>query len=244
MMARASQPIHKPIRIRATRGWPLEHGDETPLLTFSASELSELGRLAQIIDYRTSGSQIFSQGDDATFVYLLVDGVVRTHHTLQGGDRQVLAFHWPGDLFGLAEAGKYVSSAEAVSSSTVYRFPFRKLEQFLLKNPNVQDRFLVKAMHDLRKAQRQLIIMGRFDVPRRLAAFMLDCSGHEHYFDPDQDILTLPMSRYDIADYLGTSAETVTRALARLQTEGMLDRISARTLKLDRNRLRAFIGLN
>ena len=99
-------------------------------------------------------------------------------------------------------------------------------------------------MHDLRKSQRQLIIMGRFDVPRRLAAFMLDCSGHEHYFDPDQDILTLPMSRYDIADYLGTSAETVTRALARLQTEGMLDRISARTLKLDRNRLRAFIGLN
>ena len=95
-----------------------------------------------------------------------------------------------------------------IASSRVYRFPVRKLERFLLKNPNFQDAFLVKAVYDLRNTQRQLIVMGRFKIQQRLAVFLVDCSAHEHYFDQSKQILTLPMSRYDIADYLGTSGGT------------------------------------
>ena len=93
------------------------------------------------------------------------DGVVRVYHTLRNGERQILAFHWPGDLFGLAEHGKYVNSADTIAPSRVYRFPVSKLERFLLKNSNIQDAFLVKAVHDLRNTQRQLIVMGRFNTP-------------------------------------------------------------------------------
>lgn len=243
-MPRSASPAHSDIRIRAARGWPDEHAETAPHLPLAAAERAELARLAQIVDFRSPGSQIFRQGDDAAFIHLLVEGVVRTYRALHNGERQILAFHWPGDLFGLAEHGKYVSSAETIAASRVYRFPVAKLENFLLKNPAIQDGMRVKAMHDLRNAQRQLIVMGRFDIPRRIAAFLLDCTVHAPYFDPRTQILTLPMTRYDMADYLGTSAETVTRGLGRLEGEGLLSRVTARALRLRPDRLKAFVDLD
>ena len=230
------------IRIRATHGWTHRHGHEAPHIGLSAPERAELGRLAQIIDFRTAGSLIFSQGDEAGFVYLLAAGLVRICHSLRNGERQIVAFHWPGDLFGLAEQARYVNSAETIIPTRVYRFQAAKLENFLLKNPKIQDRFLIKATHDLRQAQRQIIVMGRFDIPRRLAIFLIDCSVHEFYFDQDTHVLTVPMSRYDIADYLGTSAETVTRAFTRLERDGLLRRVTARTVELKPELLKAFIN--
>lgn len=239
-MRRMTTGGHPDLRIRAVRGWSREHGREAPHLTLSGAEKTELGRLAQIIEYKTIGSLIFSQGDEAAYLYLLASGVVRTHHVLNNGERQVLAFHWPGDLFGLAENGKYLSFAEAIAPSKVYRFPNRKLEKFLLKNPHIQDCVFVKAVYDLRNTQRQVIVMGRFDIPRRLAAFLLDCSAHERYFDHHAGILTLPMNRDDIADYLGTSAETVIRAFSRLERESVVRRIKARKIELKLDTLKAF----
>jgi CRP-like cAMP-binding protein len=243
-MPRSSNPSHADIRIRAVRGWPGEHGEESPHLVLTASEKAELGRVGQIIDFQSAGSEIFSQGDEADFIYLHTDGVVRVYHTLSSGERQILAFHWPGDIFGLAEHGKYVNSAETITSSRVYRFPVRKLERFLLKNPKIQDAFLVKAVYDLRNMQRQLVVMGRFNTLRRVAVFLVDCSAHQHYFDHSKQILTLPMSRYDIADYLGTSAETVTRALARLEGDGIIHRVTSRKLKLKLSQLKSFIDID
>ena len=234
---------HPDIRIRAVSAWTPERGKESLYLTLSATEKAELARLAEIIEFRTAGSQILSQGQSASFLYLLADGVVESSHTLKGGDRQVLAFYWPGDLFGLAEKGIYVNSAEALTPCKVSRFPIRNLEQFLLENPNVQHSFFIKAVHDLRSAQRQLIVMGRFDIAKRLASFLVDCSGHEHYFDPAAQVLTIPMTRYDIADYLGTSAESVTRAFSLLGSKGMLHRLTARTLKLRTAELRTFVDI-
>lgn len=242
-MRRVSSQGQPEIRIRAIRGWPPKHGDEAPHLELSASQKADLARLAEVIEYKTAGSKIFSQGDEAAFTYLLVDGLTRICHTLHNGDRQILAFHWPGDVFGLAEHGKYLNSAETITGATVNRFPVRKLEAFLLQNPLIQEGFLVKAMHDLRRSQRQLLVMGRYDIPHRLAAFMLDCSAHDRYFDRTSNVLTLPMSRYDIADYLGTSAETVTRALGRLEREGVLRRLTARTLELKLADLAATVAL-
>lgn len=231
------------IHINAVRSWPRGQGDDVYRLNLTAGDRAELGRLAQVIEFKTAGSLIFAQGEDAGFLYLLADGLVRTCHTLHNGERQVLAFHWPGDLFGLAEKAKYTTAAETIISSKVYRFPIQTLEQFISSRPTILDGLLVKAVHDLRASQRQIIVMGRYDIPERVAAFLLDCSAHEAYFDAAQNVLDLPMSRYDIADYLGTSAETVTRAMARLERDGMLRRLAPRKLELRLDRLRQRIGL-
>jgi CRP-like cAMP-binding protein len=234
---------HADIRLRAVRGSKRNDESGTPHFPLTAADKADLSRLAQVIEYKTAGSTIFMQGDAAIYSYLLADGLVRVSHTLANGERQVVAFHWPGDLFGLASDGRFINSAETIEAARVYRFPVHKLEDFLLKNPRIQDGFLVKATHDLRATQRQLVVLGRFDIPRRLAVFLLECATHEHYFESSGKILTLPMSRSDIADYLGTSAETVTRALAKLEAEGLLLRTTPRALELRPDKLRTFAGL-
>lgn len=235
---------HQDIRIRAVKAWESDHGKEAPYLSLSTTEKTDLGRIAELIEYKTAGSQVFSQGQSAGFLYLLADGIVQASRTLNQGERQILAFFWPGDLFGLAENGAYVNSAQAVTPCTVYRFPVRRLEKFLLENPNIQQGFFIKAIHDLRSAERRLIALGRFNVPRRLALFLLDCSGHEPYFDSMSNILTLPMTRYDIADYLGASAESVTRAFAQLEHSNLLRRLTARNLELRTAELKAFVDFD
>jgi hypothetical protein len=95
-MKRTRVRTHADIRIRAARSWSREHGEEPPHVALSDAEKAELARLAQIIEYKTAGSQILAQGEEAGFIYLLADGVVRTHHSLRNGERQILAFHWPG----------------------------------------------------------------------------------------------------------------------------------------------------
>ncbi|CAM5776403.1 hypothetical protein LMIY3S_05510 [Labrys miyagiensis] len=232
--------INPDFRIRAADAWSQERGREAPHIPFSASDKTELRRLADVIEYRTARSLILSQGQPATFLYLVVSGLVAASRTLNSGERQIIAFYWPGDLFGLAEDGVYVNGCEALTPCTVYRFPLRKLESFLLENPTAQQGFLVKAIHDLRSTQRQLLVMGRFNIAQRLAIFLLDCSGHELYFDAAGQVLTLPMTRYDIADYLGTSAESVTRAFGQLEDKGLLRRLSATNVSLSVASLRAF----
>ncbi len=84
---RAPGRSHAEIRIHAARGWTRQPGKEVPHIPLSASEKAELGRLAQIIDFRTAGTQIFAQGDEAAFVYLLTEGLIRLCHTLPNGER-------------------------------------------------------------------------------------------------------------------------------------------------------------
>lgn len=232
------------IRLRAASGWASASDDGARYFPLSAADRAELGRIAQIVEYRTPGSQIFRQGHEAAFLYILADGLVRVHTGLGNGDRQIVAFHWPGDLFGLAEGGLYINSAETLTPCVLHRFPVQRLERFLLDNPRIQHGFLVKAIHDLRAAQRQLVVMGRLTVTQRLAAFLLDCAEHPNFFDPAARLLTLPVTRYDIADYLGTSAESITRSFGQLEGKGMARRLSARTIELHPDSLRRFAVLD
>ena len=231
------------IRIRAVPPWQPVQGEEGPFLPLSVDERAELRRIGQAISFKTTGSQIFARGEKASYLYLLTDGVAEAYFVLPNGERQIVAFYWPGDVLGLAEEGVYVNTVSTLSACTFYRFLTDQLDQFLLSHPAIQHQFFVKAVHDLRNAQRQLIMMGRLNGLRRLAAFIVDCSAHEDYFDSKHKILTLPMTRYDIADYIGTSSEVVTRGLGRLEAMGVIHRLSPRTLELKTAELRAIVNL-
>jgi len=101
----------------------------------SPAEQTELAKIATVLEYQTGGMAIFSEGEDAHFLYLIDDGVVRISWHLPDGSRQVLGFMWPGDLFGLAEEGRYVNTAESLTSATIFRFPLERLRRLLLQEP-------------------------------------------------------------------------------------------------------------
>ena len=139
---------------------------------------------------------------------------------------------WPGDLLGLVETGRYINSAETITPATFFRFTLDQLQSLLLSEPLLQLHLLIKAAHELRNAQRQVIVLGQMSNIRRLASFLLDCRQHLELFDSKTQMLRLPMSRFDIADYLGTSPESLARTFARLEREGFVQRASPRSVRL------------
>jgi CRP-like cAMP-binding protein len=100
-----------------------------------------------------------------------------------------------------------------------------------------------KVAHELLcNAQRQIIVLGQFNNVKRLASFLLDCRQHLDLFESQTRRLLLPMSRFDIADYLGTLPESIARAFATLERGGFLRRTSPRSVVLaDPDRLPRFV---
>jgi CRP-like cAMP-binding protein len=157
--------------------------------------------------------------------------MVRISRRAASGRQQVISFMLPGDIFGqIPEAGLYVNSATAMGQTRLYRVRLSQLEDLLRDEPQLQSSFLVRMAFDLRQAQKRILVLGQQNVSQRLASFLLDLMEHEDFYDPQRKQLSLPLSRFDLADYLGTSPETVVRVLARLEKDGLIRRLSARLL--------------
>ena len=131
-----------------------------------------------------------------------------------------MSFLFPDDMFGLARSGRYVNTAQALVAATCYRIPLNELSTVLQRDAGLQYQFLCKVTHELRESQRRTIIMGRRDAAGRLAMFLVMLK--EHLQQTSRDVIPLPMSRADIAGYLGLSVEAVTRAMDKLTRAGIV----------------------
>src|SRR6476659_6792034 len=117
---------------------------------------------------------------------------------MPSGKRRVAAFLFPGDLFGLAEDGRYVNTVQSVTPATVYRIPNDALTDMLRRDPELQFHFLTKVTHAVRQGQRHAIVLARRDAAGRLAMFL-------HMLEKDlpgrhSGVIPLPMSRTDVAE--------------------------------------------
>jgi CRP/FNR family transcriptional regulator, anaerobic regulatory protein len=198
----------------------------------SRKEQDAFRDIATVLEYRRGGSTIFAEGEDAHFVYSVAAGVVRISRHSDGGRRQVLALMLPGDLFGLPDGGIYVNSAEVACASMLYRVPWEKLRNLMMREPSLQLSLLNRVAFDLREAQRRIMILGQQNTCQRLASLLLDFANHPAFFDDGRSEVTLPLTRFDIADYIGTSPETVARGFLRLEREGLVRRITARLIQI------------
>ena len=198
----------------------------------SRNQQSKLRAIATVLEYQRNNSTIFSEGEDAHFVYSVVAGIVRVSRHSDSGRRQVLAFMLPGDLFGLPDAGLYVNSAETVCPATLYRVPWQQLRAMMLREPEMQINLLIRVAFDLRQAQRRIMILGQHNISQRLASFLLDFIRHRDFYDERRHELTLPLTRFDLGDYLGSSPETVARAFAKFEKQGIVRRISSRLIDI------------
>jgi len=177
-------------------------------------------------------SVVYREQTPAQWVFINAEGVVKTFKERRSGRRCVMSFWYPKDVFGLASNGLYVRTAQAVTAVELYRIETDVLVETLRRDAELQFRFLCKVTHELRETQRQAIIVGRRDAVGRLAMFIrhLERSSQDRRHSGDIDI---PMSRSDVASYLGLSLESVSRATSKLEKRGIItfpDRHSARIL--------------
>jgi len=198
----------------------------------SRKQQTKLKAIGIVLEYNRDNSTIFSEGEDAHFVYCVIRGVVRIGRHTNNGRRQVLALMLPGDLFGLPDAGLYVNTAETVSRASVFRLPWDALHKMMLREPELQIKVLTRVAFDLRQAQRRIMILGQQNVTQRLVSFLLDLAEHPDFYDERRRQLTIPLNRFDLSDFLGSAPETISRAFTKLEKEGLIRRVTPRLVNI------------
>ena len=189
--------------------------------------------------YLALGEPLFHQGDLADCVFSLTSGVIKLNSILPDGRRQVIAFLFPGDFVGLEAGDRHEFSAEAVSNAKLCRFLKGRFERFASRYPALADARYRRVASELAVAHQKIVMLGRKTAAERLASFLSDIHrrtgmGEAHAVK----LVPLPMSRSDIADYLGLTKETVSREFTRLRTSRIIQpRSSALVEILDLQRM-------
>jgi CRP/FNR family transcriptional regulator len=192
----------------------------------AAVEFEKLGALDAIVSHRhyTPGQVIFEEGEPADYVYNLSDGDVRLHKLLADGRRQITGFLRPGDFLGLIKQNAYSYGAEAVNNVELCCIRVIAIERLMTEIPEVRDRLLDMGRDELMAAQEQMLLLGRKSAKEKLLSFLLlRLQQQEGTGDRRSATLDLPMTRYDIADYLGLTVETVSRNFTELRKEGLIE---------------------
>src|SRR5438270_4379580 len=162
--------------------------------------------------------EIYGEGDSSEYWYQVISGTVRICKLLADGRRHIAEFCFGGDCFGIDSAGKRVYSAEAVDDVVVMRFRRGATEQLVDENPVVARLLRDSMLRDLTNAHGRTLLLGRMTAPERVAAFLLEMFDRRDR----TKALGLPMSRNDLADYLGLTVETVCRTLSTFRREGII----------------------
>jgi CRP/FNR family nitrogen fixation transcriptional regulator len=179
---------------------------------------------------------IYAEGDEARSFYKVVRGVVRICRFLSDGRRQIDAFHMAGEVFGFEAGPDHRMAAEAVSDCTVVAYRRRGLESSINQDEKLGRWFFSHVMNCLEVTREHSLLLGRGSAVQKISAFLLEAAEREG----DDGIVDLPMSRQDIADYLGLTIETVSRTLSQLERDGAIRLPTARRVLLkDRRALRA-----
>lgn len=164
------------------------------------------------------GQPIFHEGDPVRRVFMLANGSLKIYTLLADGRRQITGFMFPGDFLGISIDDEYAFTAEALVRSELWWFTRDAFDRFVEDNPKVERELYRLAAHELAAAQSQMVLLGRKTAAERLASFFLSLiERQELVVGEKQTVFDLPMSRLDIADYLGLTKETVSRMLAHLR---------------------------
>jgi CRP/FNR family nitrogen fixation transcriptional regulator len=205
--------------------------------------LGELGSLAQneiiLSEYKyRRGAEIFGEAEPAEYLYQVIQGAVRSYKLLSDGRRQIGAFHLAGDIFGLENGEAHRFTAEAVVDTTVRLAKRASLAHVAEQDATVARDLLNMTASNLQHAEDHMLLLGRKTALERVAAFLLEMDRRL----TAAGVMALPMCRRDIADYLGLTLETVSRALSVLHDKGILGFIGQsqrQIVLLDRPKLAA-----
>ncbi len=192
--------------------------------------LSHILNLGTPVSYRRN-TEIFGEKEAADYAYKVISGSVRTYKILDDGRRQIGGFHLPGDIFGLLEFGdEHTFSADAITDARVLVVKRKTLAMLAGRHPAIARELITFTGRKLRRVQDHVLLLVK-SAHERVASFLLEMAERTC----TDNVLELPMSRRDIADYLGLSFETVSRTLTSLENAAAIEVPTSRRIVL-RNR--------
>jgi len=187
-------------------------------------------RLIGITMHVSRDQEVFGEGEPAEQVFKVVRGAVRAFRVLSDGRRQICDFYLPGDLFGLEAGGEHRVTTEALTDTVLV--VARRAALGDEDDPVAARRLWRLAMSELQRSHDHALTLGRRSASERVANFLVEMVERLG----GGDSLELPMTRQDIADYLGLTIETVSRTLTQLQVSGLIKLAGCRSINLRKPR--------
>jgi CRP/FNR family transcriptional regulator, nitrogen fixation regulation protein len=187
------------------------------------SEEESLDRWMQLIGgvaYYPRHVQIVHEDEATDRLYKVISGTVCTYKVLSDGRRQIGGFYLPGDLFGLECAEGHTLAAETITNAKILVIRKSVLTALASRNPLLVSNLLMLTARELARVQDRVLLLSLKSAQERVVGFLLEMSKRG---SSDGNSVELPMSRQDIADYLGLTIETVSRTLWALENGGAID---------------------
>ena len=169
-----------------------------------------------------AGTNLYFEGDTVERLYQVTSGVLRLTRLLEDGRRQVIAFGYPGDIVGFPCDGLHHTDCDALVDTTFATYSRSALEDGH-GNPELHDKLLQAALREIAAMQDHFMMLGQKTSLEKVAAFLSTLTDRVGEFKEGFARVELPMSRADIADFLGLTTETVSRTLTYLRKEGVID---------------------
>ena len=202
------------------------------------AELRELEHLGRHVHF-ASGQTVFAQEEMTTSFCNLLEGVMRLYKLLPDGRRQIVGFALPGDFLGMVASARHRFSADAIGPVVICRFSRTSFARFVEDKPHLLRRINEFAVRELNQAQDHMVLLGRRSAAEKVAIFLIGWRDRLAELVPPGRTVPLPMSRQDIADYLGLTIETVSRTLTKLERDGVIEIMPGRVCLLDPARAEA-----
>jgi len=196
----------------------------------------ELEILSGVKSYRTlkPGDTVVSMGARTGFLGSVVEGVASMSRLLADGRRQVVGLLFPGDFMGRPFSPVAPFDVVAVTEMRLCTFERRRFEAMVRETPSLEHRMLEMALNELDSAREWMVLLGRKSAQEKLASFFVLAAQRgmrlENRRPIDGMMLELPLTREDMADFLGLTIETVSRQIGALKKAGVIELVDARHL--------------
>ncbi|MGM0586079.1 MAG: transcriptional regulator FnrL [Pseudomonadota bacterium] len=202
----------------------------------SQCDAQELEFLTSIKTYRNfrPGESILTMGERAPFLGTVVEGVASMSRLLPDGRRQVVGLLFPGDFVGRPFSPVAPFDYAAVTQTRLCTFPRPKFEEAVRATPHLETRLLEMTLDELDSAREWMVLLGRKTAEEKLCSFFVLAARRALRLEKreplDGLLLELPLTREDMADFLGLTIETVSRQIGSLKKQGVIELIDARHL--------------
>lgn len=183
--------------------------------------LSDVNQLARRIGFPANAT-VFAENEPTIAVYRLTRGTAAIFRLADHGRKRIVGFALPGDFLNTPFVDRNSCSVDAISEVAVCQFPTHAFLSYLQAHPNSLARMLENTVEQINGAQEHIALLGRSTAEERFVKFVIDWRARIGRRGALSNLVPLPMSRRDIAEYLGLTIETVSRVLGKLERENVL----------------------
>ena len=173
----------------------------------------------------SDGTELIGDAETVESYSNVLSGVVKLTKTLSDGRQQIVGLQFAPDFLGRPFRTESVINAEAATGVSLCSFPRAAIERMIKASPELEHRLYQQTLKELDEARDWMVTLGRKTAAEKIASFLLMIARHiDPAAEPERDSVAfdLPLTRADIADFLGLTIETVSRQLTRLRADGVI----------------------